>query len=60
MLVEKEETNSLNAYNLDAIKTAEDSKSEKEGVLGEIASELCKGEGDFKDTKLHWQCVGWM
>jgi len=55
--VEKEETNSLNAYSLakdardNAKKAAEESKKEKETILGEVESELAEAKGDLKDTQ---------
>jgi DNA repair exonuclease SbcCD ATPase subunit len=55
--VEKEETNSLNAYSLakdardNSIQAATESKTEKENILGEVESELAEAKGDFKDTQ---------
>jgi len=55
--VEKEETNSLNAYSLakdardNSITAAEESKTEKENVLGEVESELGQAQADLKDTQ---------
>lgn len=55
--VEKEETNSLNSYNLakdardNSIKAAEESKKEKSTILGEVESELAEAEGSLKDTQ---------
>lgn len=55
--VEKEETNSLNAYDLakdardNSKKAAEESKKEKSTVLGEVESELAEAKGNMKDQK---------
>jgi len=54
---EKEETNSVNAYNLakdardNAITAATDSKDEKTTLLGETNEELSAAESDLSDTK---------
>lgn len=55
--VEKEETNSMNAYDLakdardNSKKAAEESKKEKSTVLGEVESELAEAKGNMKDQK---------
>lgn len=55
--VEKEETNSLNAYDLakdardNSKKAAKESKKEKSTVLGEVESELAEAKGNLKDQK---------
>merc|ERR1719223_1655039 len=54
---EKEETNSVNAFNLakdardNAITAATDSKDEKTTLLGETNEELSAAESDLSDTK---------
>jgi hypothetical protein len=55
--VEKEETNSLNAYDLakdardNSKKAAEESKKEKSTILGEVESELAEAKGNLKDQQ---------
>jgi len=54
---EKEETNSVNAYELEdkardnAKKAAEGSKKEKGTIQGEVQKELAQAKGDLKDQK---------
>jgi len=55
--VEKEETNSLNAYALakdardNSMKAAKESKKEKSTILGEVESELAEAKANLKDQK---------
>jgi len=55
--VEKEETNSLNSYNLakdardNAITAADESKKAKGVIKGEVESELAEAEGNLKNTQ---------
>lgn len=55
--VEKEETNSLNSYDLakdardNSIHAAQESKKEKEAILGEVESELAEAQGNLADTQ---------
>merc|ERR1719409_1019820 len=55
--IEKEETNSINAYNLakkardNAHDAADDSKTAKESLLSEVKTDLENAKGDLKDTE---------
>eukprot|EP00747_Dinoflagellata_sp_TGD_P089492 gnl/TRDRNA2_/TRDRNA2_164335_c0_seq8.p1 gnl/TRDRNA2_/TRDRNA2_164335_c0~~gnl/TRDRNA2_/TRDRNA2_164335_c0_seq8.p1 ORF type:complete len:706 (-),score=287.50 gnl/TRDRNA2_/TRDRNA2_164335_c0_seq8:75-2192(-) len=55
--LEKEETNSINAYNLakkardNALDAADDSKDAKESLLSEVKTDLEGAKGDLKDTE---------